>query len=140
MASLRDRLARFIPASIIYHEEVQEGFSRLASEAGNPPKNKNEAKAYLELTETCGFAVLNKGWPDFLVLQNEDDFFLVEVKGPGDWVKPQQRVVMEMLASKGINVYIRREEPYGAAYEPVGNSDPVKAGQLDIMAKEHLRV
>jgi hypothetical protein len=119
----RDRLAKFLPSRLLFHEEVQEGFSRLAEDVGKPPRNEAEAEAWGQLVD-FGCAVVNKGWPDFMVFSNQDDFFLVEVKGPGDTVKPQQRVVLEQLASRGIDVYIRWGAGSDVIYESVGDSSP----------------
>lgn len=99
----RDRLAQNLPGWLVDH--LKEGFGAFAVDCYRQPTNKTEARVYNDLLGS-GHTVLKKGWPDFLVLTSNDDLFVVEVKARGDEVRPQQRVVLEALARKGIDTYI----------------------------------
>ncbi len=98
-------IGRFLPGWLLDHPQVKTGFASLVSDMYRAPSNVTEAEVHAELM-SLGCTVLRRGWPDFFVFENDDDFFLVEVKAPTDFVRPAQRVILEMLARKGIDVYV----------------------------------
>ncbi len=57
-----------------------------------------------------GWAVLRRGWPDFLLMRekgaNAFEFIAVEVKGGGDCIRPDQAVMHAALQAMGIRVFI----------------------------------
>lgn len=120
MSSARDKLAKNLPGWLVDH--LKEGFASFAADAYREPKNRAEAYAFHKLLSK-GYTVLKRGWPDFLVLAG-DELLLIEVKGPGDEVRPSQRVVLEALARKGLNVYIYWESV--GICEPIGDSPPIR--------------
>ncbi len=121
---LRRRVSRLLPGYVVSSLEEPSnnrasGLSGFTKFVSKPPRNAAEAETYHELFE-LGYLPVASGWPDFFVIEDADDIFVVEVKGPGDSLRPNQIVVLEMLASAGIDTYIRR--PHG--YEAVGDSKP----------------
>jgi hypothetical protein len=95
------------------------GLSQFTKHISTPPSNAAEGEAYAELSD-AGNLVIKSGWPDFMVVSGPNEIFLVEVKGPGDEIRPHQRVVLEFLARAGINTYIRWPD----GYEAIGSSIP----------------
>lgn len=49
--------------------------------------------------------VLRSGWPDFLV-EEEGKFYAVEVKAPGDVIRPSQRRMFTTLEAMGVSVFV----------------------------------
>jgi len=63
--------------------------------------------------ENAGWTALPPGgWPDFLLFRKDDEgkieLMCLEVKSGGDEVSVLQRIVQNLLASKGIPTQIRR--------------------------------
>lgn len=139
MSSAREKIGRFLPGWLIDHPQVKEGFASLVSDLYRAPSNKTEAEAHKDLMQ-MGCTVLRRGWPDFFVFADADDFFMVEVKAPSDFVRPSQRVILETLARKGIDVYVfggndsdlyhspetakKNNESWWSGVEAVGPSTP----------------
>ncbi len=53
-----------------------------------------------------GWTVLNKGWPDRLVVDKEGIVFFVEVKRKDEPLRPHQYRLMSLLESVGVKVFI----------------------------------
>ena len=52
-------------------------------------------------------ALLRRGFPDLLLLGGESDRYeFIEVKGPGDVLRPEQRQWLAALASAGLSARI----------------------------------
>ncbi len=113
----REMFAAALPYSLL----PREGLVSLIQDCYRVPGNAAEAEAHAELLGR-GAVVLRRGWPDFLVFEREK-LYVVEVKGPGDDVRPSQQVVLAALARQGISTYVRRSGPQHASYEPVGDSE-----------------
>lgn len=121
---LRARVSRLLPGRLVSQliepsHTSGSGLSRFTQYVAKPPRNPAEAEAHEELSER-GHLVIKSGWPDFFVVSGPDEIFFVEVKGPGDDIRPHQRVVLELLARAGIDTYIKWPE----GYESVGDSTP----------------
>lgn len=56
----------------------------------------------LELFQAAGATVLRSGWPDLLVRDHHGRDYAVEVKAPGDRVRPNQRTMHAALAALGV--------------------------------------
>ncbi len=75
-------------------------------------------KQYGNVTESAfadralkkGWAVLRRGWPDFLLMREKSDksfeFMAVEVKRDSDIMRPDQIVMHAALAALGVRVFI----------------------------------
>ena len=121
---LRARVSRFLPGWLVSELTApstwrSSGLSQFTKHVTTPPRNQAEAEAYAELFGR-GDLVVKSGWPDFLVISGPDEIFCVEVKGPGDEIRPHQLVVLELLARAGIDTYIK----WPGGYEAVGDSKP----------------
>jgi hypothetical protein len=121
---LRARVSQLLPGWLIGRlneprHNRSSGISQFTKFVSRPPRNTAEAEAYEELFEE-GYLPVASGWPDFFVVSGKDEIFFVEVKGPGDELRPNQIVVLELLARAGIDTYIR----YPDGYEAVGDSTP----------------
>ncbi len=99
--------------------EYRSGLAGFIQHVYRTPTNKAEANAHRELLDE-GHLVIRGGWPDFMVITGPDEIVAVEVKGPGDYLKDHQIVVLELLARAGIPTYVR----YPGGYEAVGSSIP----------------
>ena len=116
MSELRDRITKLLPWWLI--EELG-SLADLVQHVYREPKNAAEAETHREILDR-GHAVIRSGWPDFMVISGPEDIYLVEVKGPGDDLRSNQRVVLELLARRGIDTYIKWPD----YYEAVGTSKP----------------
>lgn len=122
---LRDRVSRFLPGWLIDRLNEPHPMRRAGGLSGflqhiyKPPRSEAEAIVHRELLD-AGHVVVRSGWPDFMVLSGPDDLFVVEVKGPGDQLRDNQIVVLELLARAGIDTYIRWPDYYQA----IGGSTP----------------
>jgi hypothetical protein len=62
-----------------------------------------------EKLQSEGFAVVNRGWPDFLafrIVNGIPELRAVEVKGPTDRMSEYQRNMHDLLAQAGIKVQV----------------------------------
>lgn len=60
--------------------------------------------------EAKGFTVLKKGWPDFMVIdENNNAAFTVEVKSSIDSLSPEQIRMHECLHRLGVRTYINKD-------------------------------
>lgn len=126
----RDKVVAVLPWKLIQEidKESREwgpfgrppGIISLVSDCYKEPKNETELSAHREFVDR-GYIALKRGWPDFIVF-NKDDLFMVEVKADGDSLRPSQRVVLELIASKGIDVYVRWGSTEPFQYERIGKS------------------
>jgi len=53
-----------------------------------------------------GYAVLSRGWPDFILIKRELQPLVVEVKTTKDYLKPEQLIVLTLLSDYGFDVRI----------------------------------
>lgn len=63
--------------------------------------NENERYAHDGLLR-AGYRVLRNGWPDFLVVKDEEQIFAIEWKEFGDKVRPDQEAMHTVLERAGI--------------------------------------
>lgn len=122
--AVRARVSKLLPGRVITRLNEPSSFgstgmSRFTKFVAKRPNVAANAEAFDELWER-GYLPIASGWPDFLVVEDKDTIFVVEVKGPGDSLRPNQTVVLDALARAGIDTYIRWPE----GYEAVGNSTP----------------
>lgn len=129
----RDKVVGLLPWSLIqqidkegkdsnrYSEHPTGGVVSLVADCYREPKNETELGAHRELVE-AGFIPLKRGWPDFFVFGENGDVFLVEVKSDTDVLRPSQRVILELFASKGIDTYVRWGSTPPFVYERIGKS------------------
>lgn len=60
-----------------------------------------------------GWKVYENGWPDLFCISPKGKRILVEAKGPYDKVKPNQRVMHDLLRESGFDVYVVRVRKRG---------------------------
>lgn len=53
-----------------------------------------------------GWFITKKGWPDFLCLSKNGEFFVVECKPNNRHLKAEQTVCAELLEARGIRVFV----------------------------------
>ena len=76
------------------------------------PQNHTEKSFYYHALSQ-GLIPVKTGWTDFLVLDPKTgDFTVVEVKGPTDHLKRNQKFILKKLAEKGIKTYVWTVEDY----------------------------
>jgi hypothetical protein len=71
--------------------------------------NKTET-AFAKRAQAKGYAVLRRGWPDFLLMRQRSDksfeFLAVEVKRAGDVIRPDQVTMHAALSQMGVRVFV----------------------------------
>ena len=59
------------------------------------------------LIRSCGFVSVRGGWPDFAVFASDGRFLgVIEAKGAGDTVRPNQHLMLQALADARIQVRV----------------------------------
>jgi len=53
-----------------------------------------------------GFEVVHRGWPDLLAAHPDGRLVAIEVKSPGDRVRPNQAHIHQLLRQAGIEVVV----------------------------------
>ena len=95
--------------------------SEVLREIYKTPRNEHEALVHSKLL-SMGYAVLRKGWPDFIAF-SDTDVFAVEVKGGSDVLRPAQKIVLETL-STCFDTYVAQRQPESNdfVFSPMGES------------------
>lgn len=64
-------------------------------------------QAFVRLAHQKGWIVHRPSWPDFICIDDKGEVHFVEVKGPGDFIRTNQRRTLDLLLEKlGINVRV----------------------------------
>jgi VRR-NUC domain len=70
--------------------------------------NPNENAVIARLLEDGATSVLRGGWPDFICFQADGTVMVVEVKGPTDSMRPEQRQVIRFLHDHRVLVRVAK--------------------------------
>lgn len=82
--------------------------------------NASEQAAHDALAR-CGYVVLRKGWPDFLVVSPTGGLFALEWKSRWDRVMPHQERMHDVLAFAGIPTLVTGDLTDVFAFRPPVN-------------------
>jgi hypothetical protein len=98
---------RYRKPKVIYfndHKNLDANKSKYDFDAGN-----NAEAVFRRKAIASGWEVLKSGWPDFLIIKDNKVVF-VEVKSEWDVLKPNQILMLNILAGLGMKCYTWRPD------------------------------
>lgn len=76
------------------------------------------------MVDALGFVTVRGGWPDYLVLGRDGTLKMaIEVKAPGDQLRPNQKLVIAALQQAGVDVRVVRFENIAETLEALNAMD-----------------